>query len=110
MGNFGIRISKDGINANTSVTSANKKDFAFISDESSPKVYYAGFLNSGSPFGDVTYTHNLGYYPMFFLYETDSITTPTFYRAADVVASTTTTTITGQLMQYAYLIILVEGS
>lgn len=106
---YGIRISKDNVDVTQELTDANAKDFVFASDKNSPKVIYSGFLESSSPFDNVTYTHNLGYIPMFFLFEVDSITSPTFYRSADVAASATTTTITGQLMQYAYLIVLQEG-
>lgn len=110
MADFGIRISEEGFDVNTTLTSTNTKDFIFLSDSSSPKVYYAGFLEGESELAGVSYTHNLGYVPMFFLFATDSITAPTFYRAAGSVASATTTTITGNLMQYAYLIILNEGT
>jgi hypothetical protein len=105
----GIRISKSGVDATKVLTEANKKDFVFLSDENSPKVYYAGFLQEASPgLNMVEYTHNLGYVPMFFLFATDSLT-PTFYRAAGSVASATTTKIEGGFMNYAYLIILKEG-
>ncbi len=110
MADFGIRISKDGFDANILPTDSTKKNFVYLSEESSPKVYYAGFLEGESELVGVSYTHNLGYVPLFFLFATDSATTPTFYRAAGSNASATTTTITGNLMQYAYLIILVEGS
>lgn len=110
MADFGIRISKEGFDASIAPTSSTKKNFVYLSDESSPKVYYSGFLEGESELAGVSYTHNLGYVPLFFLFATDSVTTPAFYRAAGSVASATTTTITGNLMQYAYLIILVEGS
>ena len=110
MGNFGIRISKEGKSVMTALEESNKKDFVFLSEADSPKVYYAGFLEGVSEEAGVSYTHNLGYVPMFFLFSTDSIVTPTFYRAASSAASATTTTIDGYFMQYAFLIILSEGS
>jgi hypothetical protein len=109
MGNFGIRISKDGIDAGTTLTDANKKDFIFISDESSPKVYYAGFVEGEDPFSGMTYTHNLGYVPMYFMFVTDSVTNPTFYSATrNTLASTSV--ILETIGMYGYLIILNEGN
>jgi hypothetical protein len=111
MGDFGIRASKDGFSASGVLTDSLKKNFSFISDDSSPKVYYAGFIEEASPgLNVVEYTHNLGYYPAFFLFATDSVTNPTFYRLAGSVATATTTKIIGDFMAYAYLVILVEGS
>jgi len=110
MGDFGIRISKDGKNVLDPPTEATKKDFVFLSESNTPKVFYSGFLEEAIPFGGVSYEHNLGYVPMFFLFEVDSVSNPTFFRSADMAGGSTTTTITGQLISYAYLIILQEGS
>ena len=41
---YGIRISKENIDAQKTLTETNKKDFVFISDSNSPKVYYSGFV------------------------------------------------------------------
>ena len=108
MGDFGIRISKDGVDVKTTLTDANKKDFVFLSEESSPKVYYAGFL-TGSGSG-VSYSHNLGYVPMFFMFEVDSTTVPSYYRAVGSMATSTTTVIEEPFIEKAYLIILNEGN
>lgn len=105
---YGIRISKDGIDATKPLTEANKKDFVFISDSNSPKVVFSGFLE-GSVFTGVSYDHNLGYIPMFFLYSVDSVTTPTTYTFVRN-AHATTTSIAVSSIANAYLIILKEGN
>lgn len=105
----GIRISKDEIDARKSLTETNKKDFVFLSDSSSPKVYYAGFVQGDDPFSGMSYTHNLGYVPIYFMFVTDSVTSPTFYSATrNTLASTTT--ILETVGQYGYLMILKEGN
>jgi len=105
----GIRISKDNIDANKALTETNKKDFVFLSDSNSPKVYYSGFIEGVDPFSGMTYTHNLGYVPMYFMFVTDSVTNPTFYSATrNTLASTSV--ILETIGQYGYLMILKEGS
>lgn len=109
MGDFGIRISKDGVDAETPLTDVNKKDFVFLSDEGSPKVYYSGFVEAPDPFAGITYTHNLGYIPMYFMFITDSVVNPTFYSATrNTLASTSV--ILETVGMYGYLIILNEGN
>lgn len=109
MGNFGIRVSKEGENASVPLTEATKKDFVFLSDSNSPKVYYAGFVEAPDPFAGITYTHNLGYVPMYFMFVTDSITNPTFYSATrNTLASTSI--ILETVGMYGYLVILNEGN
>ncbi len=106
---YGIRISKDGIDATKSVRETNKKDFVYISDDNSPKVHYAGFVESPDPFAGLTYTHNLGYIPMYFMFITDSVSNPTFYSATrNTLASTSI--ILETIGQYGYLVILNEGN
>ena len=105
---YGIRISKDGVDANTTPTATNKKDFVFLSDDGSPKVIYAGFLEGEDPFSGATYTHNLGKVPMFFLFVVDSVVNPTLYTPLSVGTKATTTEIS-TWVQYSYLIILNEG-
>lgn len=106
---YGVRISKDGIDATKALTSTNIKDFVFLSDKDSPKVYYANFVESESVFDPIVYTHNLGYVPMFFLFMVDSTSNPTYYQAMLNTVSSTTA-ITQFPGQYAYLMILKEGS
>lgn len=108
MGDFGIRISEAGFDVNTTPTSTNKKNFVYLSDENTPKVYYAGFLTAADPFSGMSYEHNLGYVPMFFFFLTDSATNPTYFTYVNAVSSTTT--ITQSIGGYGYLIILIEGS
>jgi len=110
MSDVGIRISKEGINASNPLVETNKKDFVFLSDDNSPKVIYSGFLTAPDFFTGVSYTHDLGYVPMFFLFATDSPTSPTYYKIVNGLSFSTTTTISGMLMDYGYLIILQEGA
>ncbi len=106
---YGIRISKDNIDANKALTETNKKDFVFLSDSNSPKVYYSGFIEGVDPFSGMTYTHNLGYVPMYFMFVTDSVTNPTFYSATrNTLASTSV--ILETIGQYGYLMVLKEGN
>lgn len=109
MADFGIRISQEGVDVNTPLTETNKKDFVFLSDQGSPKVSYAGFVEADDEFSGITYTHNLGYVPIFFMFLVDSISTPTYFRATSNTVSSTTT-ITQFPGMYAYLIILEEGN
>lgn len=108
MADFGIRISEEGFDVNTTPTSTNKKDFIFLSDESSPKVLYAGFLTEASPGAGVSYSHGLSKVPMHFIYYVDSVSAPTYFEASNSVYATTTA-ITSTLSK-AYLIVLNEGT
>jgi len=106
---YGIRISKSGIDVTQSLTDSNAKDFVLTYDKDSPKIIYAGFVaTTGFP-PTGSYTHNLGYVPLFFVFETDSSTSPTYFRSADVGGTATTTTIDIQLISNPYIIILQEG-
>jgi hypothetical protein len=105
---WGIRISEDDFDVKTTPTSSNKKRFVFLSDDNSPKVLYAGFLEEASPGAGITYTHGLGYVPMHFLFIVDSISSPTYFQASNNVKSSTSA-ITSTSSK-VYLIILVEGT
>lgn len=110
MADFGIRISKEGKDASATLSETNKKDFVFLSDSNSPKVLFAGFIQSDDPpWTAIEYTHNLGYVPMFFLFLTDSMTNPTYFEMTTNTVSSTTK-ISQYPGTYAYLIILQEGS
>ena len=112
MGDFGIRISKDGKNVLDPPTEATKKDFVFLSESNTLKVFYSGFIpTTGTPpTVSGSYTHNLGYIPLFFVFDADSPPSPTFFRAADVGGVATTTVIETQLVDNPYVIIFEEGS
>ena len=110
MADFGIHISKEGFDANTTPTETNKKDFVYLSGDDSPKVIYSGFITGTGFPASGSFTHNLGYVPLFFLFATDSTTSPTYFKSADILASATTTTIYTNLETYTYLIILQEGN
>lgn len=104
---YGIRVSNDGIDVNTSPTSTNKKDFAFLSDDNAVKVVYADFFPAtGSGF---TYSHGLGKVPMCFLFIVDDVDTPTYFRATRGFAISSTEVSTSSNWDY-YLIILNEGA
>lgn len=108
MADFGIRISQEGVDVNTPLTETNKKDFVFLSDEGSPKVSYAGFVEADNEFSAITYTHNLGYVPLYFLFLVDSTSTPTYY-APVINTLASTTVITQYPGMYAYVMVLEEG-
>lgn len=105
---YGIRISKDNIDATQEPTETNIKDFVFVSDKNSPKVIFSGFISSGSP--GVSFTHGLGKVPMFFMFSVDSVTSPTYYEAIGDSATATTTTISHPTYSKVYFVILNEGN
>lgn len=107
MADFGIRVSEEGFDVKTTPSDVNKKRFIFLSDDKSPIIYYAGFLEETSPGAGVSYSHNLGRHPLYFMFYVDSVSNPTYYQA--IKASTTTTTISSTY-ERAYVIILNEGS
>ena len=105
---YGIRISKDNIDATQGLTETNIKDFVFVSDKNSPKVIFSGFISSATP--GVSFTHGLGRVPMFFMFSVDSVTNPTYYRAIGDSAIATTTTISNTESSKVYFVILSEGN
>ena len=105
---YGVRISKDNIDATQELTETNIKDFIFVSDKNSPKVVFSGFISSGSP--GVSFTHGLGKVPMFFMFSVDSVTSPTYYKAIGDYAEATTTTISHPFATKVYFVILDEGN
>ena len=105
---YGIRISKDNIDATQGLTETNIKDFVFVSDKNSPKVIFSGFISSATP--GVSFTHGLGRVPMFFMFSVDSVTNPTYYRAIGDSAIATTTTISNPVSSKVYFVILSEGN
>lgn len=105
---YGIRISKDNIDATQGLTETNIKDFVFVSDKNSPKVVFSGFISSATP--GVSFTHGLGRVPMFFMFSVDSVTSPTYYEAIGDSAIATTTTISHPTYSKVYFVILSEGN
>ena len=110
MADFGIRVSEEDFDVKTTPTDSNKKNFVYLSSDNSPKVIYAGFITGTGFPASGSFTHNLGYVPLFFLFATDSTTSPTYFKSADILASATTTTIYTNLETYTYLVILQEGN
>ena len=107
MADFGIRVSKDGIDASTPPTDATKKNFTFVSTDKSPVVYYSGFSEEPTPGAGASYTHNLGKIPIFFIFSVDSTTSPTYYGAE--TGYSTTTAIYSEAAKI-YIIILNDGT
>ena len=102
MADYGIKISKDGFDVLDVPTEATKKNFIVLDDTQSNKVFYKGFVTAGS------YTHSLGYLPQFFVFETDSASSPTWFRPALNARSTTTQIV--NIPNPSYIIIFYEGS
>jgi hypothetical protein len=96
-----IRISKEGIDVEKTITETNKKDFILLSLTELHKLRYAGIVTGGS------YTHDLDRIPVFFVWRVNSSTNPTeFYAYLDSRASTTQIT---NMPSNAYLMIFNEG-
>ncbi len=85
MANYGAKISKLGYNASDIPTESTKRNFTILDTSEAHKVLYKGYVTSGS------YTHNLGGRPSFYVFATDSATTPTYFSPSDQAMSTTTT-------------------
>jgi hypothetical protein len=97
MGDYGIKVSKPGQEVDNPVSDDTTKDFAMLDASESPKVYYRGFATGGS------YTHSLGSLPLFFAFEVDSTSAPTYFEYVnDAYATTTELT---DLPDPAYIII-----
>ena len=101
MADFGIRISKPGKDATNTLTEATKKNFVALDLEESHKVYFKGFVTSG------TYTHSLGRLPFVLCFLVDSATTPTLYTASDAIRITDTQVTS--VPNPGYLIVMLEG-
>ena len=79
-----ILISKPGIDVETEITEANKKDFVIISTVEADKLVFAGMVAA------TTYFHGLRYVPWFRVFTVDSATEPTKFvrKIAGVEAGT----------------------
>ena len=74
MADYGIKISKDGFDVLAVPTEATKKNYIILDTTAAHKVFYKGYVTAGS------YTHSLGYKPMFFVFQVDSTSSPTYFR------------------------------
>ena len=101
MGSYGIKISKEGFNVTDVPTETTKKNFVILDTTESHKLFFKGYVASS------TYTHNLGYKPIFFAFSTDSVITPTYF-AINMAANATTTQILN-LPTNCYLMVFYEG-
>lgn len=85
MTDYGAKISKPGFSASVTPTEANKKNFVILDSTDSQKLVFAGMVESTS------YTHSLGYIPIFYVFSVDSASNPTtFTRKIRGVTATTT--------------------
>jgi len=102
---YGAKVSKDGHDVTATPTEATRKNFVSIGSTDAHKIIYSGYVSATS------YTHNLGYVPIFFAFETDSVTTPTYFKPMEnspYGVRATTTQITN-LTNPSYLILLHRG-
>lgn len=81
---YGIKIAKAGHDVNEPLTEANRKNFIIMNTVDAHKIVYAGFVTSGS------YTHGLGFPPFCDAFETDSTSSPTYFRKFNPLVSSTT--------------------
>lgn len=98
---YGIKISKDGFDVKTTPTETTKKNYIVLDTTASHKVFYKGYVSA------TTYTHSLGYKPMFFAFEVDSVATPTYFRPKR--QARTSTSALSNLTNPSYIIIFYEG-
>jgi hypothetical protein len=88
MADYGIKISKPGYSVTDVPSETTKKNYIILDTADAHKILYSGFVSATS------YTHNLGYVPLFLAFETDSVSTPTYFKPLEsspygVVATTT---------------------
>lgn len=91
-----IKISKPGVDVET----GNIKDMVILNQEDAHKLFYSGFITSGS------YTHNLNARPIFFCFSTDSTTNPTYFSLTKSARSSTTQIV--NIPNPSYLVIFRE--
>lgn len=102
MANYGIKIAKEGFSVQAALTEATKKNYIILDSTEAHKVFHKGFVTSGS------YTHNLGYVPDFFCFETDSTSSPTYFSPVVTDVKADDTEITG-IPNPSYIVIFYEG-
>lgn len=89
MADYGAKISKVGFDALAIPSESNKKNFIILDATDSQKLVYAGIIE------DTSYTHSLGYVPIFYVFSVDSASTPTTFTRKIRGVEATTTTISG---------------
>lgn len=102
MADYGIKISKDGFDVKAIPTEATKKNFIILDTTAAHKVFFKGFVSA------TTYTHSLGYKPMFFAFDVDSVVTPTYFRPRRQARASTSQLL--NLQNPSYIIIFYEGA
>lgn len=102
MADYGAKISKDGFDVSAVPSESTKKNFIILDTTETHKVFYKGYETSG------TYTHNLGYKPHFFVFETDSTGSPTWFRPTTAARASTTQIV--NIPNPSYIVIFYEGS
>jgi len=101
MADYGIKISKDGFDVLAVPTEATKKNYIILDTTAAHKVFYKGYVTAGS------YTHDLVYKPMFFVFQVDSTSSPTFFKPYRQARSSTTQIL--NIPNPSYIIIFYEG-
>lgn len=102
MADYGIKISKDGFDVLAVPSETTKKNYIILDTTQAHKVFFKGFVTAGS------YTHSLGYKPHFFVFETDSAVSPTYFRPAMNARASTSQIV--NIPNPSYIIIFYEGS
>ena len=98
MGDYGAKISKAGFSAAVAPSESNKKSFIILDSVDSQKLLYAGIVASTS------YTHGLGYVPIFYVFTVNNAANPTSFVRKILGVIATTTTISG-MTNPSYLLI-----
>lgn len=91
-----IAISKPGVE----VTTADIKDLVILNQENAHKLSHKGYVTSGS------YTHGLGARPVFFAFQTDSISSPTYFQLTKEARASTSSIL--NIPNPSYLVVFRE--
>ena len=106
MADYGIKIAKPGYSVTAIPSETTKKNFIVLDSADAHKMLYAGYVSATS------YTHSLGYVPLFLVFETDSVSAPTYFKPSEnspYGAAATTTQILN-IPNPSYLIIFYRSA
>ena len=89
MADYGIKVSKAGQSVTDVPSESNKKNFVVLDASESQKLVYAEMIKN------TTYTHNLGYVPIYYVFGADDGDNPTVFTRDIASVECTTTVISG---------------
>jgi hypothetical protein len=92
-----IKISAPGIDVKT----GDIKDMVLLNQEDAHKLSHSAFITTGS------YTHGLGRKPIFFCFETDSSSSPTYFQLTKDARANSTQIV--NIPNPSYLVVYREG-